>query len=286
MSGPGGAPGHAARLVGGATADLRARLAQALAPAGLDLVGVARPADWDARAPRGLRSTALLPAARALLVVGNGGRALWSAFLADLRADPVGLTAERHPLDAFVERRIRVADAVLGPVPRRWFFAGADTGVQLDFRLLGTLAGLGTGSRLGLLLHPTYGPWMGLRAACFLAADLPTDPPVVDDPCEGCPAPCVAACPGAAFPDGRWQVDRCAAHHLASDDCRLTCHARLACPRGAEHRYETDEITYHSDRAVGRRWLRAHLGLPPSADPFEGVGPVWASRPVAAPRRR
>lgn len=250
-----------------------AALLDRLRAAGLDLHGVADPAAWDATQPPERRTAALAPGARAILVVGNAGSALWDAFLADLRRDPRGLTEEPDPLDAYVRRAVAAADAPLGSASRRWIFADLGADVHLDFRTLAGLAGLGAPSRLGLLLHPTWGPWIGLRAACFLPEPLAPTGPLPDDPCAGCPAPCAAACPGGAFPAGRWDPGPCVAFHAASDVCERTCAARLACPVGAERRYRPEHYAYHAHRRSGRRWLRAHLGLPEGADRFEGLGP-------------
>jgi epoxyqueuosine reductase QueG len=252
--------------------DVRTRIREALAPVGLDLVGVASVEAWDAAMPEARRAEALLPGARSIVVVANGGGALWEAMVADLRRDPRGLTGEPHPLDAFVKRQL--ARLEIG-APHRWFRAAADETTHIDFRVLASLAGLGAQSRLGLLMHPVYGPWVGLRAACFVAEDLVADAPGGPDLCAGCDAPCVAACPAGAFPGGRWDVDACGAFHFDSPVCERTCHAREACPVGAEHTYSRDEIAYHYHRASGRRALRALVGVPDGADPFEGDGPHW-----------
>jgi epoxyqueuosine reductase QueG len=250
-----------------------AALFTALAADGLNLTGVASAAAWDAVMPPARQADLLLPGTRSILVFGSGGGALWDALLADLRRDPRGLTEEAHPLDAFVQRRVRAADGLLGGTPRRWFWTSADADVHLDFRLLANLAGLGAQSRMGLLIHPRWGTWVGLRAACFLTEEVSAATPVPADVCAGCPAPCVTACPGNAFPKGRWDVDSCGAFHFAASTCERSCVARTACPVG--ERYSPEEIAYHMHRASGREWLRAHLGIPPGADRFEGVGPHW-----------
>lgn len=266
------APGIAARM------DLAAFQEQ-LRPAGLNLFAVADVAAWDAQAPPSRQSAALLPGARSILVVASGGRALWEALLADLRAEPAHLREERHPVDAFVRRRVLAADAAQ-PGTRRWFWAAAEAELHLDFRLLAALAGLGHHSRLGLVLHPVYGPWLGLRAACFTDAVLPPTPLSGPNPCDTCAArpggpPCTAACPGDAFPDGRWEVDPCTRFHGESARCAASCAAREACPEGAAHRYDPEQIAYHYDRLGGRRRLRVLTGI--LDDPHEGDGPHWGN---------
>lgn len=259
-----------------------------LAGIGLNAFGVADPARWDASAGPERRAQRLLPGTRAILVFGSGGPALWNALLGELRAHPEHLSAEAHPLDAYVRRAVERADPALAGARRRWFFAAADTELHLDFRVLADLAGLGGRSRMGLLLHPEFGLWLGLRAACFLDQDVPFSAPMEADPCAGCPAPCVTGCPGDAFVDGAWNVDRCAAFHEASRRCASSCDARGACPKGAEHRYGPEEMVYHYDRAAGRPLLRALVGVSAEADGFEGVGPHWNSWrkkvAVASPR--
>jgi epoxyqueuosine reductase len=252
-------------------------LRDALDASGLNLVGTADVAAYDAQVTPVRQSQRLCPTSRSIIVVGSGGPALWRAFLADLERAPDHLTQEPHPLEAFVKREVGRADAILEGISRRWFFAVSDLAFQLDFRMLGHLAGLGANSRLRLLMNAQHGPWLGLRAACFVALDLPADPPGGPDLCAGCPAPCITACPGKAFLEGHWDVERCSAHHLASDECDDVCHARLACPRGAESRYPLEELNYHSNCHTGRQWLRNHLGIAEADDRFHGIAPPWAS---------
>ena len=252
-----------------------APLTTALADVGLNTFGVADPVKWDAVAGPTRLSAELLPGTQAILVFGSGGGRLWDSLLADLTANPRHLGDEEHPLDAFVRRQVAFADAALGPVHRRWFFASANADVHLDFRLLADLAGLGGRSRLGLLLNPDYGVWLGLRAACFIAAPVPFSAPAVADPCVGCPAPCLDACPGEAFLAGHWNVDRCSAFHAVSTRCASSCDARRACPVAPHARYGDDEFLYHYDRAQGRIRLRQLVGLPEAEDAYEGVGPHW-----------
>jgi len=70
-------------------------LAEQLAPAGLNLIGVADAASFS-------RTAEVFPSARSIIVVASGGPALWHAFVAAARSDARVLTGEKHPLDAFV----------------------------------------------------------------------------------------------------------------------------------------------------------------------------------------
>lgn len=251
-----------------------------LAAAGLNAQGIA-PAE-------GAALQELLPGARSVVVLGSGGPGLWRGLVAAMREDPRRLSAEQHPLDAHVRRLLRSADARLPPdLRRRWVLCGAlpwdpgESSPALDFRRLGLQAGLGHSSRLGLLLHPTAGPWLGLRAALVLDRPLPpTGPLPGNGPCAGCAAPCAAACPvGAVHQTGHGAGSlgfdiRACARQRAGGGCPTHCAARCACPEGQDHRYDDLEQHYHDNRETGRAALAAALGIP---DPEHvGLGPRWA----------
>ena len=111
------------------------------------------------------------------------------------------------------------------------------------------LAGLGVMGRNNLLITPEYGPHVRLRG---LLVNLPlpgTGPLEGFDPCKGCDAPCLAACPQEAFGSGFYERERCQRQMKLDEDnpialrspvvgmptkfkvayCRL---CELACPVG------------------------------------------------------
>jgi epoxyqueuosine reductase len=234
----------------------------ALATIGVGLWGVADGAPW----------AELLPGCRSVIVFGNGGVGLWDSMVAAIRAEPSRLTASDHPLDDHVRCTIEAADP--RPEGRRWVRCAADETTLVDFRTLALEAGLGWPSRLGLLIDDEHGPWMALRAACFTTEQLAPTPRFGDGPCEGCPAPCVDACPGEALPGGRWDPSACAGFHFTSELCRGTCAARIACPVGAPHAYGALQLRYHSWREAGRAGLADELGID---DPGAAPDLAWAS---------
>ena len=250
---------------------------QRLTALGLNLHGVFDAERYDQMVGKDRRTEALFPGTRSVWVIGSGGAALWEGFLTALREDPSRLYSQAHPFDAHVRRCVAMADPSLGVRSHRWFHATADADVHLDFRVLAQLAGLGTESRLGLLIHPEFGPWLGLRAACFLTEHVPETGRLEFDPCPPCDAPCVSACPANALDVERWDVDICGRFHVTDTECDTTCHARMACPVGTAHRYPEVERVYHYNRARGRVWLREHLGVSADVDGFEGSGPYWES---------
>jgi epoxyqueuosine reductase QueG len=192
-----------------------------------------------------LRLATLLPGARAALVVGSAGRAFFAAFEA-ARADD----GAPNPLDrwtrAVVTEAARAALEPLGVAHAEHFpFLGAQAGgAVIPFQRLGRAAGLAPASPLGLQIHPVYGAWWAYRALIVADAELPPAEPLSDG-CAGCPAPCVAACPGGAVARAGFDIPACHAHRLAAEECHVSCAARLACIRGPEHRYSEAQLAFH-----------------------------------------
>jgi hypothetical protein len=227
------------------------RLATAVAPHGLNVIGATPIAAYDAGLPAGRRLGTLLPAARTAIVIGNGGGAFWEVFRVHCRRR-ADLARHPDPVDAFTREVVERAVATAVPPPVRILYPFRFPDDPVSFMRLAECAGLGRRSLLGVLVHPLYGPWMALRAA-LLVPDVVHAPRPADgfDPCPACrERPCMAACPAGAVADGGWDVPRCAAHRAATPDpCATRCHARSACVLAPEHRYPDEALAYHQSRA-------------------------------------
>lgn len=230
-------------------ASLRAR--------GLGLHGVLGIDAYDALAAEPFRSAQRLPAARSAIVVGSLGGALWKAFEGQ-RPQPGA-----DPLDAFVERAVADALAALGSRAAAVFAHRPLGGRFLDVVALARACGLGFESRLGLLLHPEAGPWMSLRAVVLTERVLPPAEPLSGpSPCDGCPAPCSAACPVAAPRADGFDVPACALQRRDHDACRLRCAARRACPVGASFAYPDAAEAHHMRASLASVVSRARPAGP------------------------
>jgi epoxyqueuosine reductase QueG len=229
-------------------------LERTLAGHGLNLIGAASPRSYDALVPPEYALARLLPGARSAIVIGNGGPAFWGAFRAFCRAHPE-VERQSDPLDAFTATVIEEAVwPVVGALPSRIVYPFRFPADPVSFVHLAECAGLGRRSLLGLLVHPTFGPWIALRAAVLLPVVLATARPADGfDPCPTCiERACVSACPAGAIGDGGWDIPRCAAHRLRDDDeCAARCHARFDCVIGREYRQSPEELAYHQSRARG-----------------------------------
>jgi hypothetical protein len=249
---------------------LLAELRRALAPSGLNLIGVATPAAYDALVPSSHRLAA--SDARSIVVIGNGGGAFWAGFRDYVARNPTH--AQRpHPLDdyttAVMEQHAVPLLTRLGIGGELWLPFRA-TRPPLSFVHLAEAAALGRRSVLGVLVHPEYGPWIALRGAIFVDAPLSAPRPAAGfDPCASCAVrPCIAACPGTAVshPAG-WDVPRCIAFRIARDatnPCADRCHARVACVYGNAHRYPPDALAYHQERAFAV--MRSYAAPPASGN--------------------
>jgi len=237
------------------------RLANVVHGLGLGPWGVVAQGRYDAAAPEPLRTAAILPGARSVVVIGSGGPALFRRFVDDVGRSPSRLD-EPDPLDSFVERTFAHVDALFAEGGERFrrIPAAATATPRLDFVRLAMLAGLGLPGEFGLLVHPVFGPWFALRAAVFTTRDLPDSAPMSRSLCEGCPAPCRAACPPRIVGPGPFDWRACAAAHDAGEPCRSRCGARLACVIGPQSRYDPMQILYHADRARGVAAIREASG--------------------------
>lgn len=184
----------------------------------------------------------LLPAnSRSLLLIGNGGRGLWGALESATLASPDPI--ENHVRTVLEPMRPAMQETwgdvhflyPFGPLP------------QLDFVALARVAGWGLPGPFGMAIHPTYGPWWAMRAAIAVVVEVEEYAgPSKQSVCEGCPAPCLTACPPGATRFPQLDFERCTNWRINSGDCQDLCHARLACPVGLEHRYSPSQAAYHA----------------------------------------
>jgi len=210
--------------------------------AGLNLAGVVPIRDYDRFVPEAWSSQLLLPTARSAIVIGCGGRSLHLSH----RAGAPGAS-----LDAFVAQIVaRGCDRLRadGWAARAFAYDETRDGQFVDLIGLARRAGLGAESRLGLLLHPEYGPWLSLRALVLTDRSLPGPRAASDfSPCHGCAAPCAEACPAGApgsLPPG-FDIDACGAQRARAGPCQLRCAARRACVFGREHAYDFEAEESH-----------------------------------------
>lgn len=215
-------------------------LRSALARFGLNLARPLPVEEYDRIAPAAWQTHRVAPDARSVLVVGNGGRALWD----ELQRAPEAAVA-RDPLDTYTERALRESARTLTPPAGVALYTERREGSYLPMVALARRAGFGAPGRVGVLIHPEYGPWIGIRGVLYLPFAAPFEEPQPFEPCTGCPAPCASACRGGVIGAQGVDAQGCFRHRLLDSACRQRCDARLACVVGPEHAYPPDQFRHH-----------------------------------------
>lgn len=189
---------------------------------------------------------------RRIVLLGQAGRRLWETI------EAAGGTGEHR----FDETSTTIVERwLVRHHPRASWQLLYPSDMLVPLGRLGTHAGWGAPSPLGLGIHPTWGLWQAHRVAFAIDADLaPTPLTVPPHACATCvDRPCVTACPvGAVSMDAPFDVATCGANRLTDgSECAHQCLARNACPVGAEHRYGDAQMAYHYAASLPalRRWL-------------------------------
>lgn len=241
-------------------------ITSALVPYGLNLIGTTTIADYEALVPSQYHVTSLLPKAKALVVIGNGGGQFWQGFREHCAVHPDYLHAHEHPLDDYT---VEVIEQALTPIlsqadaKYRYLYPFRFWSEPVSFMHLARAASLAGPSILGVTIHPVYGPWMALRAAVLINRELYAEPVVAGfDPCPTCTErACISACPANAISvEKNWNIPSCVHHRLrVTSDCVDYCLARFDCVYGREHRYPLDELQYHQRQSFAemRKYFEA-----------------------------
>jgi hypothetical protein len=162
-----------------------------------------------------------------LLLIGPDGERFWPAFA----AAPELEDGVPDPLDRWSRRVVETVAARFDAVALFPF-----TGPPYQpFLQWAAKAEGSTPSPVRLPVSPSRGLWASYRAALALPEriDVPLVP--AHDPCLGCPAPCLTACPVTALTAAGYDVEACVGHagSAAGAECRDGCLVRRACPAGA-----------------------------------------------------
>lgn len=212
---PAGTTGATA-ATGAAGGPRLAEIGERLAPLGLAVCGGFHPGPRDG-APKGMGT---------LLLVGADGERLWPVFA----AAPEHSDGVPDPLDRWSRRVLTAVAAGFGG--RAVFpFEGPPYPPFIAWAARGEHS---RPSPVRLPVSPVRGLWASYRGALALPGrlELPLTP--ATDPCLGCPAPCLTACPVVALTASGYDVDACVAHvgDAGGTACRLGCLVRRACPVG------------------------------------------------------
>ncbi|MCU1361675.1 MAG: hypothetical protein JWN99_2964 [Ilumatobacteraceae bacterium] len=208
--------------------------------AGLDLHGITSVGRYNASVDRPFH----LPGADGslVMVIGNT-RVMWPHVDRFVLSSTDALT---DPVDTYVQQVVTAAtddvddviDIVFShePPPRR-----------IAIQRLAHIAGLAWLSPSHLCIHPTFGPWMALRAAVVLDRPAPADRAPIQPPCD-CSTHCLPRLAQALAAGEPTNAPQLVEHW------RLWLAMRDACPVGRQHRYDDEQIVYHYIGQRPARW--------------------------------
>lgn len=172
-------------------------------------------------------------------------KALWPALIDAARSDEA-LRSSAHPVDDYVASEMARAGLELAARHglRVFSIPAREIGPpKLALARLGALSGVGHLAPSQLLVHETYGPWIGLRGALVVDVAGPRRAEAAASPCRGCAEkPCTSALERAVRSSGGLaSITR----ESVARDYELWLRVRLVCPLGQAARYERAHAEYH-----------------------------------------
>ena len=178
---------------------------------GADLVGIA-PMGRMEGAPPELHPKRLLPEANSIISMAYRiNQGVQQLHLRGVSPMPFSRFAGLQPKVRLDEMALDLAnfledmDYISLPVPANQYYS-QDKGLgEISHRHVAMAAGLGRLGRGGFLVTPKYGGAVQLISV-LTTAQLQPDPMLEEDPCEGCPQPCVSICPIKALRKDRDRV--------------------------------------------------------------------------------
>lgn len=205
---------------------------------GLAVTGVFHAQDGDG-APGGIGTICLLGADR---------DRMWAAF----SDSPEAVDGRPDPLDRWSRRVIGRMAKDLGAVAL-FPFGGPPYQPFQRWAVLGEGA---ASSPVAMQVTAARGLWTSYRGALGFRGSIDLAECKYANPCHGCPAPCLTACPVDAFAGGVYDVPRCVAHisSPAGAACRDGgCLVRHACPAGRDRTPPREQCRFHMDAFIRAR---------------------------------
>ena len=178
---------------------------------GAHLVGIA-PMERMESAPPELHPRRLLPAANSLISMAYRiNRGIQQLHLRGVSPMPFSRFAGLEPKVRLDEMALDLANFLedMGyislPVPANQYYYQEKGVGEISHKHVAMAAGLGRLGRGGFLVTPQYGGAVQLISV-LTTAQLQSDAMLKEDPCQGCPQPCVSICPVEAIRRDRDRV--------------------------------------------------------------------------------
>ena len=163
-------------------------------------------------APPDLHPNRLLPEAQSLISLAYRiNRGVQQLHLRGMSPMPFSRFAGLEPKVRLDEMALDLAnfledlDFISLPIPANQYFSEEKGIGEISHKHVAMAAGIGRLGRGGFLVTPQYGGAVQL-ITILTAAPLLPDPILEEDPCLGCPQPCVSICPTQAIAKDRDRV--------------------------------------------------------------------------------
>ena len=173
------------------------------------------------------------PNTRALLVANT--RAIWPHFIQAVNTQPE-LRASEDPLDNYVSSHISAAAAIV-QTETQVYTAEMNHKPLVSMLVAGSVSGLGVVGPAMMLVHPKYGPWIGIRGIIVMNCPPLYEVQTAVDHCATCSAPCKSAL------DSVLQTMK--QPTVGLDNWRRWLAVRETCPVGIENKYGQNQTKYH-----------------------------------------
>jgi len=178
---------------------------------GANLVGIT-PMERMENAPQDLHPKRLLPEAVSIISMAYRiNRGVQQLHLRGVSPMPFSRFAGLEPKARLDDMALDLANYLedMGyislPIPANQYYRQDKGYGEISHRHVAMAAGLGRLGRGGFLVTPQYGGAVQLISV-LTTADLEPDPMLQEDPCQGCPQPCVSICPVEAIRTDRDRV--------------------------------------------------------------------------------
>jgi ferredoxin len=206
-----------------------AGIAAILAPHRLEVLGGFAAGPEDTGLPAGTRT---------LLLIGPAEPGFWAHLTAqpewDGRPDPVDRWSRRVIGRIACDLQAKALFPFGGPPWHPFYRWALRSGQVWD-------------SPVRLLVHARQGLMVSFRGALALKEEVALPPPA-PRPCDGCPAPCLTACPAGALTGAGYDIPACHAFLDQPDGAGCMtggCLVRRACPVSQSYARLPEQSAYH-----------------------------------------
>ena len=193
-----------------------------------------------------------------LILIGHGGKQLWQSLKIWQELNP-STRASEDPIDHFSKFHVeKYFNDRLGTDDLETIFPLSQSVLNpqqpfLNLQEFGQLVGWHHPSPFGVGINKQWGSWFAYRAVVLVKSNYQSTKATGSiSPCQTCDKkPCIKTCPAKALDNESLNINACLSYRKQKDsNCKDRCIARMACPVGKEHQYDSEQIRYHYSKSL------------------------------------